>query len=747
MDAYRRVDSGHRGRQPDHRRSSRPRSWTRRPSSARSSVIVLEDNSGQGVLPGAVLVKHILYSPNHDPSGASALKADDPAWAAAKAEAEDAYAKLKAGTATLRLPGRRRATTPGPAATNGFLPYFSQADTSTRSTRRSRPPSTPPGSQPGQLLEPVQSAFGWHVIEFVTADDPTTRATAARGRRRRRPAPTSRSSRRTTPSTRRPAKGGIAGLDRQLPAPGRPGGRRSAASRPAGSARRSHASDGIRIFKVTAVQTRLPDASPDRDAQDRRLQQLVPGREGGSEADHDRAAGQHVERHLTAGDAGRAPRRGAAALGPRPRRWSRGDPAERLVGVPLEPTRPVALVPLAALRAAGARPCRHRRSPAGTAPAGMTRSRSSGASTRADHPVGRFGAPGGTTVGALSAGRPGRRRSTSPPVAPEPPSPRPGGCPGSPTGCGRPDGCPWDREQTHESLRNHLLEEAYEVYDALADGATPALAGELGDLWLQVVLHAQLAAEAGVFDLADVQAAIASKIVRRHPHVFGDAEARTATDVNRQWERIKQAERAAEAAAAAVPGGDPPAPARRARSHGISRSHARARGEPGDAGARRPPRLRLAERRRGPGQGGRGARASSPRPSSPAERAEEVGDLLMVAREPGAAPWRRRGGGAPRREREVPAALRDRGAPGGRAGRRPARPLVRRARRALGPGEGGAGRPATAADHAPATPRERRAGVHRRGGDHDDREPRAGRAPVRAAARRAARRELHPRRR
>src|SRR5665647_3512323 len=108
-----------------------------------------------------------------------------------------------------------------------------------------------------------------------------------------------------------------------------------------------------------------------------------------------------------------------------------------------------------------------------------------------------------------------------------------------------PDGCPWDREQTHESLRNHLLEEAYEVYDALADGATPALAGELGDLWLQVVLHAQLAAEAGVFDLADVQAAIASKIVRRHPHVFGDAEARTATDVNRQWERIKQAERAA----------------------------------------------------------------------------------------------------------------------------------------------------------------------------------------------------------
>src|SRR6478672_4179601 len=106
-----------------------------------------------------------------------------------------------------------------------------------------------------------------------------------------------------------------------------------------------------------------------------------------------------------------------------------------------------------------------------------------------------------------------------------------------------PNGCPWDREQTHESLRKHLLEESYEVYDALEAGATPALAGELGDLWLQIVLHAQLAAEAGVFDLTDVQAAIASKIVRRHPHVFGDAVAQTASDVNRQWERIKAAER------------------------------------------------------------------------------------------------------------------------------------------------------------------------------------------------------------
>jgi len=92
------------------------------------------------------------------------------------------------------------------------------------------------------------------------------------------------------------------------------------------------------------------------------------------------------------------------------------------------------------------------------------------------------------------------------------------------------------------------------VYDALDAGATPELAGELGDLWLQIVLHAQLAAEAGVFDLVDVQAAIATKIVRRHPHVFGDTEARTASDVNRQWERIKATEREGEADGGATKG-------------------------------------------------------------------------------------------------------------------------------------------------------------------------------------------------
>jgi tetrapyrrole methylase family protein/MazG family protein len=109
----------------------------------------------------------------------------------------------------------------------------------------------------------------------------------------------------------------------------------------------------------------------------------------------------------------------------------------------------------------------------------------------------------------------------------------------------QPDGCPWDREQDHLTLRPFLLEETYEVYDALEGGSTPDLAEELGDLLLQIVLHAQYGAEAGVFDLADVQRAVTTKIVRRHPHVFGDVEARTAGEVMRNWEQLKAAERSA----------------------------------------------------------------------------------------------------------------------------------------------------------------------------------------------------------
>ncbi len=170
----------------------------------------------------------------------------------------------------------------------------------------------------------------------------------------------------------------------------------------------------------------------------------------------------------------------------------------------------------------------------------------------ADHPVGRFGAEDVTRVGTLTEADLARPLYLAP-IAPEAAVAGPWSMPAISARLRAPDGCPWDREQTHQSLRKHLLEEAYEVYDALEAGATPELAGELGDLLLQIVLHAQLAAEAGIFDLADVQAAIATKIVRRHPHVFGEAEARTASDVNRQWERIKAAER--EDASAAAPKG------------------------------------------------------------------------------------------------------------------------------------------------------------------------------------------------
>lgn len=119
-----------------------------------------------------------------------------------------------------------------------------------------------------------------------------------------------------------------------------------------------------------------------------------------------------------------------------------------------------------------------------------------------------------------------------------------------------PDGCPWDREQTHLTLAKHLIEEAWELHDAIeAHAANPGeatdagLMEELGDVFLQVILHSQLAAERGAFDLTDVQEGIARKIIRRHPHVFGEGTAETTRDVQRTWEAIKAEERAERAAA------------------------------------------------------------------------------------------------------------------------------------------------------------------------------------------------------
>ncbi|ADU50227.1 MazG family protein [Thermaerobacter marianensis DSM 12885] len=108
-----------------------------------------------------------------------------------------------------------------------------------------------------------------------------------------------------------------------------------------------------------------------------------------------------------------------------------------------------------------------------------------------------------------------------------------------------PGGCPWDRAQTHRSLRRFALEEAYEVVAAIDAGDPRHLADELGDLLLQVLLHAQIAAEAGHFTIADVCHALADKLIRRHPHVFGGVEADSPADVQRLWAAIKRAEAAA----------------------------------------------------------------------------------------------------------------------------------------------------------------------------------------------------------
>jgi tetrapyrrole methylase family protein/MazG family protein len=104
-------------------------------------------------------------------------------------------------------------------------------------------------------------------------------------------------------------------------------------------------------------------------------------------------------------------------------------------------------------------------------------------------------------------------------------------------------GCPWDREQTHQSLRKTLLEECYEALDALDRNDPQALSEELGDLLLQIAFHCQIAAEHGEFGYEDVFRRINEKLVRRHPHVFGDAKASSAREVEEQWERLKEKER------------------------------------------------------------------------------------------------------------------------------------------------------------------------------------------------------------
>ena len=105
-----------------------------------------------------------------------------------------------------------------------------------------------------------------------------------------------------------------------------------------------------------------------------------------------------------------------------------------------------------------------------------------------------------------------------------------------------PGGCPWDREQTHESLRPYLLEETYELLEAIDSGDDAKMMEELGDLLLQVAMHAEIAAEEGRFDTAQVSEAVAAKMVKRHPHVFGDRSVANAEEVLRNWEHQKMDE-------------------------------------------------------------------------------------------------------------------------------------------------------------------------------------------------------------
>ncbi|MCL2218457.1 MAG: nucleoside triphosphate pyrophosphohydrolase [Chitinispirillia bacterium] len=105
-----------------------------------------------------------------------------------------------------------------------------------------------------------------------------------------------------------------------------------------------------------------------------------------------------------------------------------------------------------------------------------------------------------------------------------------------------PDGCPWDREQTNRSILTCMLDEAYEFFEAVDEESPEKMREELGDLLLQIVLHAQIAAEAGMFDIEGVAKDISDKLIRRHPHVFGDTQVSSSKEVIQNWERIKKSE-------------------------------------------------------------------------------------------------------------------------------------------------------------------------------------------------------------
>jgi len=137
-----------------------------------------------------------------------------------------------------------------------------------------------------------------------------------------------------------------------------------------------------------------------------------------------------------------------------------------------------------------------------------------------------------------------------------------------------PDGCPWDREQTPESLKPFLIEECYEVLDALDEGAPDKVRDELGDLLFQIIFHARLAEEKGAFTITDVISAIMEKMTRRHPHVFGEEKVSTSGEVLANWEEIKKKEKAHQERTSILDGVPQGLPAL-LRAHGIQKRAAR----------------------------------------------------------------------------------------------------------------------------------------------------------------------------
>jgi tetrapyrrole methylase family protein/MazG family protein len=216
--------------------------------------------------------------------------------------------------------------------------------------------------------------------------------------------------------------------------------------------------------------------------------------------------------------------------------------ADRLTGIAFDPSLPLILLPAAADAAAGAAS-----PPGGTLPGRHARRTARDvllALYPRAHRVRPLPAGGERLLEDLTAEELAGGTWLLPPLPPLDNLSSPHGMAAISARLRAEDGCPWDRRQTHASLRPFVLEEAYETVDAIERGGPADLAEELGDLFLQVILHAQLAAEEGTFDLTDVYRTLGAKIVRRHPHVFGDVEVADAAEVLRNWETIKAGERA-----------------------------------------------------------------------------------------------------------------------------------------------------------------------------------------------------------